>query len=73
MAKTNRREHRIVPAHTLTPGPSLVIVRLPKHTIRSRVTMVVSEPHGVTKVAFASGEQLALSARSVVGVIGGVR
>ena len=70
----NSRTHRIVLASALTPGPSLVIVRLPRQTIRSRVTMVVPEAHGVTKVAFESGEQLAFAARSVVGVVsGGVR
>lgn len=61
--------HQIVPASTLRPGPALVVVRLPLKTIRSRVTMVAPEPHGVTRVAFASGDQLTFSSRSVVGVI----
>ena len=61
--------YRIVHAAELAPGPALVIVTLADRTIRSRVELVAAEPHGVVKVAFASGDILTLSTRSAVGVI----
>ncbi len=60
---------RIVRAAELTPGPALVVVALGDRTLRSRVVIAAAEPHGVVKVAFASGDILTLSARAVVGVI----
>lgn len=61
--------HRIVPAAELRPGPALVVLALGKRTIRSRVEIVVVEPHGVVRLAFASGDIVTVSVRAVVGVI----
>ena len=61
--------YRIVPAARLQPGPATVIVALGARTLRSRVVMVAAEPHGVVRVAFESGDILALSPRSAVGVV----
>ena len=61
--------HRIIPAAELRPGPATIIVALPGRTIRSRVLIAATEPHGVVKVAFESGDVLAFSPRSVVGCI----
>ena len=60
---------RIVPAAQLRPGPATVVLALGDRTIRSRVEIAVVEPHGVVRVAFASGDIVTLSTRSVVGVI----
>ncbi|HRI08475.1 MAG TPA: hypothetical protein PKW35_11685 [Nannocystaceae bacterium] len=60
---------RIIPAAELRPGPATIVVALPGRTIRSRVLIAAVEPHGVVKVAFASGDVLAFSPRSVVGCI----
>lgn len=60
---------RIVPADQLRAGPALVVLALGERTIRSRVEIAVVEPHGVVRVAFASGDIVTLSARTVVGVI----
>lgn len=60
---------RIVPAHQLRAGPATVVLPLGDRTIRSRVEIAVVEPHGVVRVAFASGDIVTLSTRSVVGVI----
>jgi hypothetical protein len=61
--------HRIVPAAELRPGRALVVLALGEHTIRSRVEIAVVEPHGVVRIAFASGDIVTLSVRAVVGVI----
>lgn len=61
--------HRIVRAAELRPGPATVVVALPGRTIRSRVEIAVAEPHGVVRVAFASGDIITLSTRAAVGVI----
>lgn len=61
--------YRIVPAAELRPGPALVVLALGERTIRSRVEIAVVEPHGVVRVAFASGDIVTLSVRAVVGVI----
>jgi hypothetical protein len=60
---------RIIPAAELRPGPATIVVALPGRTIRSRVLIASAEPHGVVRVAFASGDVLAFSPRSVVGCI----
>ena len=60
---------RIVPADQLRAGPAIVVLVLGERTIRSRVEIAVVEPHGVVRVAFASGDIVTLSARTVVGVI----
>ena len=60
---------RIVPAAQLRPGPATVVLALGDRTIRSRVEIAVVEPHGVVRVAFASGDIVTLSVRAVVGVI----
>lgn len=61
--------HRIIPAAELHPGPTLVVLALGERTIRSRVEIALVEPHGVVRVAFASGDIVTLSVRAVVGVI----
>lgn len=58
---------RIVPASSLQPGPATIIVRLRDRTIRSRVAFAEHDPAGITRVAFASGDIVAFSPRSVVG------
>jgi len=63
------RQARLIPASALTPGLATIILRLPGRTIRSCVLMVQAQPHGVVQVAFASGDVLTLSARTVVGCI----
>jgi hypothetical protein len=60
---------RIIPASALVPGLAKIIVVLPDRTIRSRVLIVQPQPHGVVQVAFASGDVLTLSARTMVGSI----
>lgn len=60
---------RIIPAAELRPGPATIVVALPGRTLRSRVLIAVTEPHGLIKVAFESGDVLAFSPRSVVGCI----
>ena len=60
---------RIIPASTLTPGLATIIVSLPDRTIRSRVFMVQVQPHGYVQVAFASGDMITLSPRTMVGSI----
>ena len=60
---------RIIPASALVPGLATIIVVLPDRTIRSRVLIVQPQPHGVVQVAFASGDVLTLSARTMVGSI----
>jgi hypothetical protein len=59
---------RIIPAAQLRAGPATIIVALGDRTIRSRAAMVVVEAH-VVRVAFDSGDILALSPRSALGVI----
>lgn len=59
---------RIIPAAQLRAGPATVIVALGDRTIRSRAAIVVVEAH-VVRVAFDSGDILALSPRSALGVI----
>lgn len=61
--------HRIISAAELRPGPATIVVALGARTIRSRVLIAVTEPHGVIKVAFESGDVLAFTSRSVVGCI----
>ncbi len=61
--------HRIIPASALAPGLATIIVSLPGRTIRSCALMVQAHPHGVVQVAFASGEVISLSARTMVGRI----
>ena len=63
------RQARLIPASALTPGLALIILRLPGRTIRSCAVMVQAQPHGVVQVAFASGDVLTLSARTMVGSI----
>ena len=60
---------RIILAAELRAGPATIVVALGDRTIRSRAAIVVVEPHGVVRVAFESGDILALSARSALGVI----
>ena len=60
---------RIIPASALTPGLATIIVSLPGRTIRSCALMVQAHPHGVVQIAFASGDILTLSARTMVGRI----
>ena len=60
---------RIIPASALTPGLATIIVTLPDRTIRSRALIVQPQPHGVVQVAFASGDVITLSARTMVGCI----
>ena len=60
---------RIIPASALVPGLATIIVALPDRTIRSRVLIVQPQPHGVVQVAFASGDVITLSARTMVGRI----
>jgi hypothetical protein len=60
---------RIIPASELTPGLATIIVALPDRTIRSRALIVQPQPHGVVQVAFASGDVITLSARTMVGCI----
>ena len=60
--------HRIIPAAQLQAGPATIIVALGDRTIRSRAAIVVVEAH-VVRVAFDSGDILALSPRSALGVI----
>ena len=60
---------RIIHASTLTPGLATIIVSLPDRTIRSRVYMVQVQPHGYVQVAFASGDMITLSPRTMVGSI----
>ena len=60
---------RIICAAELRPGPATIIVALGTRTLRSRVLIAVTEPHGLVRVAFASGDVLALSPRSAVGCI----
>ena len=60
---------RIIPASELTPGLATIIVSLPGRTIRSLALMVQAQPHGVVQVAFASGDVITLSARTMVGRI----
>lgn len=61
--------HRIIWAADLVPGPATVVVKLPDRTIRDRVVLAATEPHGVVRVVFASGGVLTLSTRSAVGII----
>ena len=61
--------HRIIPASELRPGPATIVVALGGRTIHSRVLIAVAEPHGLIKVAFESGDVLALTPRSAVGCI----
>ena len=63
------RQARLIPASALTSGLALIILRLPGRTIRSCAVMVQAQPHGVVQVAFASGDVLTLSARTMVGSI----
>lgn len=63
------RQARLIPASALTPGLATIILRLPDRTIRSCALMVQAQPHGVVQVAFASGDVLTLSARTMVGSI----
>lgn len=60
---------RVIPAADLTPGLATIVVRLPDRKIRSRAVMVQPQPHGVVQVAFASGDVIALSSRTMVGHI----
>jgi len=60
---------RIIPASALAPGLATIIVSLPDRTIRSRVFMVQVQPHGYVQVAFASGDMITLSSRTMVGSI----
>lgn len=60
---------RIFRASALEPGLATIIVSLPGRTIRSRALMVQAQPHGVVQVAFASGDVITLSARTMVGSI----
>jgi hypothetical protein len=60
---------RIIPASALVPGLATIIVSLPGRTICSRALIVQPQPHGVVQVAFASGDVLTLSARTMVGCI----
>lgn len=60
---------RIVPAATLQPGLATIVVSLPRRTIRSRVLMVQVHPQGGVQVAFASGDVITLSERTMVGRI----
>ncbi|HEY0134929.1 MAG TPA: hypothetical protein VGB85_12635 [Nannocystis sp.] len=60
---------RIIPASALAPGLATIIVSLPGRTIRSRVFMVQVQPHGSVQVAFASGDMITLSPRTMVGSI----
>ena len=61
--------HRIISAAELRPGSATIVVALGSRTIRSRVLIAVTEPHGLIKVAFESGDVLAFTPRSVVGCI----
>lgn len=61
--------HRIISAAELRPSPATIVVALGGRTIRSRVLIAVTEPHGLIKVAFESGDVLAFTPRSVVGCI----
>lgn len=63
------RVPRIVPASSLQPGLAMIIVSLPQRTIRSRVLMVQMHPQGGVQVAFASGDVITLSERTMVGRI----
>lgn len=60
---------RIIPASALTPGLATIIVSLPGRTIRSPALMVQPRPNGGVQVAFASGDVITLSARTMVGRI----
>jgi hypothetical protein len=60
---------QIIPASALRPGLATIVVSLPDRTIRSRVFMVQTHPHGVVQVAFTSGDMITLSARTMVGRI----
>ena len=66
---TTGRQARLIPASALTPGLATIVLRLPDRTIRSRALMVQAHAHGVVQVAFASGDVLTLSARTMVGSI----
>ena len=66
---TTTRHARLIPASALTPGLATIILRLPDRTIRSCALMVQVQAHGVVQVAFASGDVLTLSARTMVGSI----
>lgn len=59
---------RIIQAAQLRAGPALVILALGGRTIRSRAAIVVVEAH-VIRVAFESGDILALSPSSALGVV----
>jgi len=63
------RVPRIVPATSLQPGLATIVVSLPRRTIRSRVLMVQVHPQGGVQVAFASGDVVTLSERTMVGRI----
>lgn len=66
------RQARMIPASALTPGLATIILRLPGRpgrTIRSRALMVQAQPQGGVQVAFASGDVVTLSARTMVGSI----
>ncbi|MDC0722490.1 hypothetical protein [Nannocystis bainbridge] len=64
------RIHSIIPASELQPGLATIIVRMPGHpTVRSRAVMVQHHGPGVVQVAFASGEILSMSERTMVGRI----
>lgn len=60
--------HRMIPASALTPGLATIVVSLPGKTIRSRAVMVQAHADAV-QVAFASGDILSLSPRTMVGRI----
>ena len=60
---------RIIPVTSLQPGLATIIVSLPRRTIRSRVLMVQVHPQGGVQVAFASGDVITLSERTMVGRI----
>jgi len=63
------RKARIIPTSALKPGLATIILRLPGRTIRSCALMVQAQPQGGVQVAFASGDVLTLSARTMVGSI----
>ena len=60
---------RIIPATSLQPGLATIVVSLLRRTIRSRVLMVQVHPQGGVLVAFASGDVITLSKRTMVGRI----
>ena len=60
---------RIIPASALTPGLATIVVSLPGRTIRSLALMVQPRPNGGVQVAFASGDVITLSPRTMVGRI----